>query len=216
MCASKALTATEQRYSQLEREALAIRWGCERCYLYLIGSNFIIETDHQPLLGIVNKPQSRPPLRIERWLLYLQQFDFELRYCPGKNNPADYLSRHTSLLSENDIATSRKREEIVNYILQDTVPKAMSEEEIRAGTARDTQLAKLAVFILDGNFRACKQDDALQPYSCVFTELSVIQGIIMRGNRMVLPKSLQQKAIKLCHEGHMSIVKTKQLLRSKV
>ncbi len=92
----------------------------------------------------------------------------------------------------------------------------MPEEEIRAETARDTRLAKLAVFILDGNFRACKQDDVLQPYSHVFTELSVIQRIIMHGNRMVLPKSLQQKAIKLCHEGHMGIVKTKKLLRSKV
>ncbi len=80
----------------------------------------------------------------------------------------------------------------------------MFEEEIRAETARDTQLAKLAVFILDGNFRAWKQDDALQPYSRVFTELSVIQGIIMRGNRMVLSISQQQKAIKLCHEGHIA------------
>ena len=37
-CASKSLMPTEQRYSQLEREALALRWGCERCYVYLIGS----------------------------------------------------------------------------------------------------------------------------------------------------------------------------------
>ena len=69
-CASKSLMPTEQRYSQLKREALAIRWGCERCYVSLIGSKFIIETDHQPLLSIF-KPRSRPPLRIERWLLYL-------------------------------------------------------------------------------------------------------------------------------------------------
>ena len=81
-CASRSLTEVEKRYSQIDREALAIRWACERCYLYLIGSSFVIETDHQPLLPLFNNPHSRPPMRIERWLLYLQQFDFQLKYCP--------------------------------------------------------------------------------------------------------------------------------------
>ena len=49
-CASRSLTEVEKWYSQIDREALAIRWACERCYLYLIGSSFVIETDHQPLL----------------------------------------------------------------------------------------------------------------------------------------------------------------------
>ena len=74
-CASRSLTEVEKRYPQIDREALAIRWACERCYKYLIGSSFIIETDHQPLLPLFNNPHSRPPMRIERWLLYQQQFD---------------------------------------------------------------------------------------------------------------------------------------------
>ena len=81
-CASRSLTEVEKRYLQIDREALAIRWACERCYLYLIGNSFVIETDHQPLLPLFNNPHSRPPMRIERWLLYLQQFDFQLKYCP--------------------------------------------------------------------------------------------------------------------------------------
>ena len=81
-CASRSLTEVEKRYSQIDREALAIRWACERCYLYLTGSSFGIETDHQPLLTLFNNSHSRPPMRTELWLLCLQQFDFQLKYCP--------------------------------------------------------------------------------------------------------------------------------------
>ena len=93
-CVSGNLTETEKRYSQLEKEALAIRWACEHCYMYLIGSTFVVETDHKPLIPLFNNLNSYPPLRIEQQLLYLQQFDFKLEYLPGRENAADYLSRH--------------------------------------------------------------------------------------------------------------------------
>ena len=41
-CASCSLTDIEKRYPQIDQEALAICWACERCYKYLIGSSFII------------------------------------------------------------------------------------------------------------------------------------------------------------------------------
>ena len=105
-CASHSLTEVEKRYPQIDREALAIRWACERCYKYLIESSFVIETDHQPLIPLFNNPHSRPPMRSERWLLYLQQFDYQLKYCPGKQNTADNLSRHMLSLTESDLQTS--------------------------------------------------------------------------------------------------------------
>ena len=41
------MTETEQRYAQVEKEALAVTWACERLSDYLIGKNFHIETDHK-------------------------------------------------------------------------------------------------------------------------------------------------------------------------
>ena len=46
-------------------------------------------------------------------------------------------------------------------------------------------------------------------------ELSIYEGIILRGNRIVMPKQLQSKILKIAHESHMRIVRTKQMLRSK-
>ena len=60
-CASRSLREAEKWYSQIDREALAIGWACERCCKYLIGSSFVIETDHQPLIPLFNNPHSRPP-----------------------------------------------------------------------------------------------------------------------------------------------------------
>ena len=92
--ASRALTPTEQRYSQTERAALAIVWGIEHFHLYLYGAPFTLHTDHKALEIIFGNPLSKPPARIERWLLRLQQYDFNVVYTTGSENPADFLSRH--------------------------------------------------------------------------------------------------------------------------
>ena len=68
-CHSRQLTDTEQRYSQITRECMAVRWACEKCYNFLIRSRFTILTDHKPLIPILNNPLSRQPLRIEKWLM---------------------------------------------------------------------------------------------------------------------------------------------------
>jgi hypothetical protein len=55
----------EKRYSQIEREALAITWGCENLY----GTPFSVITDHKPLVTMFNDPAHQSPLRIEHWTL---------------------------------------------------------------------------------------------------------------------------------------------------
>lgn len=58
--ASRSLTNTESRYSQIEREALAIVFGIEHFHLYLYGHEFTLITDHKPLELIYQNPKSRP------------------------------------------------------------------------------------------------------------------------------------------------------------
>ena len=91
--ASQKLSKVEARYSQFEREALAVRWACEKVYLCLYGIKFEIRTDHKPLVTVLSAKSKPPSARIERWLLYLQQFQYTLTHIPGKENAADVLSR---------------------------------------------------------------------------------------------------------------------------
>ena len=63
--ASRSLTPVEQHYSQTEREALAVVWGCEYYDIYIYGKPVTVNTDHKLLTAIYNNPQSKPPARIE-------------------------------------------------------------------------------------------------------------------------------------------------------
>ena len=214
--ASRSLTEVEQRYSQLEREALAIRWGCERCYTYLIGSRFTVVTDHQPLLSLFNNPNSRPPIRLERWLMYLQQFDFKVEYCKGIENAADYLFRHSVAIDESYEHINRVYEASLSKTITSCVPRALNLKDVQEATAKDEILSELISIIIDSKPWEIKKKPHFAPYGRIFSELSVVEQVVMRGTQIVIPQALQDRVLNICHEGHLGIVKSKQLLRSKV
>ena len=113
--ASRSLSDVERRYSQTEREALAVVWGCEKFHLYLYGTTFKLFTDHKPL-EFIYSPKGKPPPRIERWVLRLQPYRFKVVHMPGKTNPADVLSRlpiSAQLTRERSVA-----EEYINFITE--------------------------------------------------------------------------------------------------
>ena len=134
--ASRALSPVEKRYSQTEKEALAIVWGIKHFHLYVFGAPFTLITDHKPLQLIYNNPQSRPPARIERWFLRLQQYDFQVIYKKGSDNPADFLSRHPQpKVPKRSIA-----EEYMNFVTVHATEAAIPLTVVREHTSKDSNL----------------------------------------------------------------------------
>ena len=89
------MTETERRYAQIEKEALATTWACEKFAGYLIGLKFMIETDHKPLVPLLGMKNldSLPP-RVLRFRLRLDRFSYSIVHVPGKlMYTADTLSR---------------------------------------------------------------------------------------------------------------------------
>ena len=140
--ASRSLSETEQRYSQTEREALAVVWACEHLHLYIYGKPVTIYTDHKPLVSIYGNPSSKPPARIERWALRLQPYQLTVRYRKGEGNPADYLSRHPSKQP-----TTASREQ------KTSTPKALTVQEIEEATKSDATLQAVSKAIETGNWQ---------------------------------------------------------------
>lgn len=90
--ASRTLSRTEENYSAIEKELLAIDWATRYFRPYLFGRKFILYTDHQPLTYALNL--KTPNARLVKWRLRLREFNFEPKYRPGKQNVvADALSR---------------------------------------------------------------------------------------------------------------------------
>ena len=85
--ASKALTPCETRYANIEREILAVAWGCIKFHQYLYGRKFIRQTDHKPLVDIHLKYLSDSPPSFQRLLLKLQPYDITIKYVPGQKVP---------------------------------------------------------------------------------------------------------------------------------
>ena len=92
---SHALTTTEQRYVQIEKEALAITWSCEHFSDYLLGKTFHINTDHKPLVPLLStKNLDELPVRVQRFKMRLMQYSFTISHVAGKHLiTADTLSR---------------------------------------------------------------------------------------------------------------------------
>ena len=102
--ASKSLTDTETRYANIEWELLAIVFGCEKFHTYLYGRSFVVESDHKLLEMICLKNLISAPVRLQRMLLRLQQYDMVITYRPGKEMLlADTLSRLPSRANNTEI-----------------------------------------------------------------------------------------------------------------
>ena len=83
---------SETRYSTIERELAALRWGIKTFRPFLYGQFFIVHSDHRPLMYLHNMKMIDS--RLSRTLDELSEFDFIVKYYPGsQNTAADWLSR---------------------------------------------------------------------------------------------------------------------------
>ena len=224
--ASRSLTPCEQNYSQTERESLGQSWGMNIHRYYLLGIPFDSYTDHQPLLHIYNG-RRKGNARVERHRLKVQEFKYTVKYLPGKENTCDYQSRHPVPLSEystkqmEDMVIDANDELCINSIITNDLPDAVTHEMIRQATKQDATMQKLIKCIQKGHIN---REVCLQEYRQIFDELTYAQGVILKGEKLVIPDSevvpgtgkLRQLVVDLAHEGHQGAVKCKQLLRAKV
>lgn len=115
----------ERSYSDTEKEVLALVWISERFNMYLSGRSFELKTNHKALKQIYSRP-SKPSARIERWVLQLQGYDFEVVYRPGKTNIAHALA---PLNSVNQLDRGEEYD-FIRAIVQSCMPVALSPTQI--------------------------------------------------------------------------------------
>ena len=216
--ASKALTDVERRYCQTEKEALAIVWACERLHHYLFGVKFTLMTDHKALEVIYGNKKKKTSARIERWVLRLQSYDFDIKYVKGGDNIADPLSRllqvqGSACLTRSDVSSVEDAELYVRHAALGAVGdlEAITAAEIERASGSDGELSVVRRAIESENF-----SELSRPYKPIRDELCILGRIVMRGNRIVVPVALRERMLRLGHEGHLGIVGTKRNLRTRV
>ena len=207
--ASRALTATQKNYAQIEKELLSIVFGAERFYQYLYGKKVKVETDHKPLIPLFKKPIFESPARIQRLMLRLQRYDLDVEYKPGKfMHIPDTLSRAVSTASSehchDDLDYLEKEADLmVHAVIENLNCSSEMKDRICVNTESDVALLSVKSYIQNGwplYIKDCIP--CARPYWNHRASLAYVAGMILFGDRIVVPLTLRNEILNRIHAGH--------------
>ena len=207
--ASRSMSEAEKRYAQIEKEALATTWACEKFSAFILGKCIEIEIDHQPLVPLLGAKHldSLPP-RVLRFRLRLDCFNYNIQHIQGKAlYTADTLSR--APIDHPTSAHSVILQELAELNANSTtahIPASTRRLDIYRRAQSDDPICQL-LFQYCQNGWPHKKDinPGMTPYWEVQGELSIVDRLLLHGSRIVVPKSLQKEILEKLHEGHLGI-----------
>nr|XP_040577570.1 uncharacterized protein K02A2.6-like [Lepeophtheirus salmonis] len=206
--ASRKLSKSEANYSQIDKEATGIIYGLKKFERYLIGRHFKIKTDHKPLQYILNPCKDLPSVvsaRLARFSMLLSTFDYSIEHVRGiDHSHADAFSRvpvddppclddPTELLQCRAISSSCSSESSLLSALQEDQELCSAVEAARTGVWDST---------------------TLRAYSQRKNCLSLKNGLLFWGIRLIVPLPLRRKFMQELHLTHRGVVKMKSVARS--
>ena len=213
--AARAWTETEKNYSQIEKESNALYSMTITNRMYLLGIDYEAAVDHKPLIPLYNNPRRPKQMRVDRHRMKLAAFRFKVIFVPGTQTPCDYGSRrgcpeggNYNQEQQEEFGVEDDTEIYVNRLVEDTMPDAVTKEMMEKATNEDKEMKLLKEDIRRGECRK-----GLVKYRQVFDELSVVDGLVMRGEKLVVPEEMRPIVVLLAHEGHLGQEKTLGLLR---
>ena len=205
---SRTLSDAETRYSNIEREALAIVWSTHRARHFLLGRKFKLISDHRPLEFIFDSNKELPKVtsaRILRWAIQMMAFDYEINYKKGENIPhADALSR-LSFLSQDE---EKDQGTFIHLVESDIV----NLDQIMKETENDRVLMDIKTRISKNNWGRCSVTE--RTYKSIRNKLTIEKGIISNGDLIIPPRTMRKMFIKSVHDDiHCGTMQTRCRLK---
>ncbi|KAL5510827.1 hypothetical protein EMCRGX_G006433 [Ephydatia muelleri] len=191
--ASRTLAPAEAKYSQIEKEGLAIVFGVKKFHQYLVGRSFTIYSDHKPLQYLFSETRPVPPM------------------ASYKSN-ADAFSRLP--LSESTAVVPVPGDTIFMLETLRTGDSPVTAAEIKSWTDKDPILSRVRNMALTGWQAHASNDVTFRPYKQRECELSVQDGCVLWGHRVVIPPAGREAVMRTLHDAHPGITRMKGLARS--
>ena len=205
---SRALTETEYRYSNIEREQLAIVFALKRLNHYTFGRTITVQSDHQPLQSILKKSIVSANPRLQKLLLRLAHYDINMEFLCGKEKViADALSIVCPLQSINSKIKESNIDVIpVHHIMQSAPVSKTRLQELRLATQSDPTLCSPSKTIHEGWPQPRKDcPKQLLEFWNFRQEISKENGILYKNHRLIVPHSERLETLKVLHLGHYAI-----------
>ena len=214
---SRALSNTEKNYAQIDKELLSIVHGCTRFHQYVYGREVTVQTDHKPLENMFTKPLLSAPKRLQRMLLHLQKYNLKIAYKPGKELfIADTLSRafipneQTPEAKICDVYAVQQEEYLIRAIeeidMVEFLPITTERlADLREKTERNGSLQKLKHVIRVGWPDTKEVPPEIRNYFHLKEELTMQDGILFKGNRVIVPATLRSYMLKKVRSSHIGV-----------
>ena len=199
---SKALTEAQKGYVAIELESLVVAWAMEKFHHFLYGNHFILETDQKPLEANLSKTLTQATLWLQRILIRTFPYHFTVHHILGPTNQlADCLSR---LGIQND---SIKLPKLHLYQITNQLnARSDSLNQLHVATKEDDELVLLKHTITYGWPNTIKEvPNELQPYWTFQEKLTIEDGLVLKGTRIVILKNKHNQILKMIHEGHLGV-----------
>lgn len=222
--ASRSLLPYEVGWAQIEKELLSITYACSKFHEYVYGMKIIVQTDHKPLLSIIQKSMSKVANnRLRRLKEKLYLYDVQLEYVQGKfMHVADYLSR--DFIDEKGVVDNSVKEEYTESVIHTVVSPdhgidlSISADRLRRfqdETLKDPALSKVKEFYQSGwpsNVSKLGHDE-LRNYFSLKDDISVKLNVCFYHDRLMIPVGMRNYILNRLHETHLGSAKLIQQAR---
>ena len=212
----------ERKWSTTEREFFGLVTSCRLFKSYIYGRRFTMRTDHQALLGIINKPKDLSP-KWARWWSAMSGQNCKVIYRPGKNHGnADGLSRTTQF---EDISIDFSKEDDpgnhVNALIQTPEQPALIKEIQNACPVVSQMIRCIRMNFPSKNLSQYLDSD--DPYHAAFIRrsgrFSIRAGVLQYDNRTVVPRTALPSLLGTLHDaplsGHLGRNKTLRVIQER-
>ena len=212
---SKTLTPAETRYANIECELLGVVGASEKFHYFMFGRLVTVLADHKPLIAIAKKALVNAPPRLQRLFLMLNNYNAKLEWIPGKDMIfVDHLSRNVGQESSKVPTCSGLDLKINDVFLNASNDRCIS---LAQETDKDEILVALKNQIIKG-WPQMRDDCPLQlrDFWSYRDELSILDGLVLKGTRIIIPEACHEEVLTKLHEGHFGVECTKLRARDSV
>ena len=200
---STAFKGSQRQWAPITKEAFALVLAVRHWHVYLAGTEFILNTDHNPLVHL--HKQKDPRGKFGRWIAELEEYDYTVKYIRGKDNvKADSLSRDRC--ANNNQPISSFEDKVYATVVENSTFLAQLRQEQNTDPliSRAKRLVAAGEVILQGRFKR------------VQNQLRVEDDVLTKSGRPIVPASLRRFVLSEIHNvAHFGTDKAYALIKER-
>ena len=200
---SDSVKASQSSWAPTTKEAFALVLAIRHWFVYLAGTEFVLNSDHNPLVHLGT--QKDPRGKFSRWILELEEFNYIVKYVPGVENvKADALSRNKAANASQPLSQFEDR---IYTVLED---RSRFQEQLKTEQETDPIIHAAIESVSKGVKITAGRLKRVQ------SQLRVEDGLLTKSGRPVVPATLRKFITSHIHEiSHWGVGKTYALLKER-